>query len=171
MINPKVAALWVNLARQETGDLTWNVEMLLSANTTKHKAPCTGKHDGCPMCWSERIFDRAVLMDRRLGAKAFKPTDKLETSVDLIVVRAAILDDKGGVHSVPPPGRHHNVIQKMRDAGYEGSIRGDQQGFLLSNGQFARRKPARRIARNAGQLLPGTLIAADNDVLTSEDLW
>jgi len=168
MINCKTAELAVNLARQETSDPSWNLDLLLSANTTEHQSPCTGKHGDCSMCWSERIFETAVRMKDRLDERAFKPTSKLETSIHLIVVRAAIIDDKGGVHSVPPPKRHHHIIKNMRDAGYKGPLDGDHQGFLLSNGQFARRGPSKAIARRAGQLLTGRTIAT---TLTSEDLW
>ncbi len=87
----------------------------------------------------------------------------------LYIVRAAIRDDQGGIHSVPIPGRHHDVIRQMREAGYTGPVQGDRQGFLLNTGQFVRRKPAERIARKAGQIKnDGKMISS---VLTSEDLW
>lgn len=86
----------------------------------------------------------------------------------LKVVAAAIRDVDGRVWSVDPPGRHRDVINLMRESGYTGPVNGqDQQGFLLSDGRFARRKAAGPIARKAGQL-KGELIGS---VLTSEDLW
>lgn len=84
----------------------------------------------------------------------------------LKVVRAAIVDDFGGVHSVPIPGRHHNIIKQMREAGYIGSVR--QQGFLLNDGQFMNRDDAKLVAIKANQLKNGDTISA---TLTSEDLW
>lgn len=86
----------------------------------------------------------------------------------LKIVRAAIRDDRGAVWSVPIPGRHHNIIANMRDAGYEGPLHGDHQGFLLNDGRFARRKPALYVAEKAGQLIGGKTISS---TLTSEDLW
>lgn len=86
----------------------------------------------------------------------------------LRVVRAAIRDDNGGVHSVPAPGRHHDVIREMRKRGFIGFVSGQRQGFLLNNGTFVRRKTAYKIAKEAGQLKNGNTIAT---VLTSEDLW
>lgn len=88
-------------------------------------------------------------------------------SEQLKVVAAAIIDTDGTVFSVPPPGRHHNVIHKMADAGRPCPPI-DNQGFLLSDGRFARRKPAKRVARKAGQLLPN---ASKLDILFSEDVW
>lgn len=62
---------------------------------------------------------------------------------DLRIVAAAIRDIDGKVWSVPPPGRHHDVIQLMRAEGYTGPVSGeDQQGFLLNDGRFCRRKAA-----------------------------
>ena len=91
-----------------------------------------------------------------------------EPDEQLRIVRAAIRDRNGGIHSVPPPGRHRDVIKLMREHGVEGHISQESQGFLLSNGQFCRRGPAARIALRAGQLKNGKQIAS---VLTSEDLW
>ncbi len=86
----------------------------------------------------------------------------------LRIVRAAIRDEIGGVHSVPIPGRHHDVIKQMRDAGYTGRVRGDMQGFVLSDGRFVMRKAAEALAKKNGQLGQANMIAS---TLTSEDLW
>lgn len=91
------------------------------------------------------------------------------TGTPLRIVRAAIRDDLGGVHSVPIPGRHHDVIRKMREAGYVGPVGGDDwQGFLLNDGRLIRRKAAYRVAKEAGQLLFGEPIGS---VVTTEGLW
>jgi hypothetical protein len=86
---------------------------------------------------------------------------------DLRVVAAAIRDVDGEVFSVPPPGRHHNIIQLMCDKGRECSSL-ECQGFLLSDGSFAQRKPAKVVAINAGQLLPRASTLGE---LFSEDVW
>lgn len=86
----------------------------------------------------------------------------------LTVVRAAIRDDRGAVWSLPQPNRHHDIIKMMREAGYEGPLQGDRQGFVLSDGRFARRKSAMSVAHRAKQIKRGETISA---TLTSEDLW
>ena len=83
------------------------------------------------------------------------------------IVAAAILLD-GGIHSVPPPGRHHDVIRKMFEEGLGTQTAAWEQGFLTSLGRFARRKPACLIARAAGQIREKTF---PPDTLFSEDLW
>lgn len=90
---------------------------------------------------------------------------------ELRIVAAAILDDAGKTWTLPPPARHHDIINWMRATGYAGGIfgtNGDQQGFLLSNGMYCRRRPALRVAKKAGQIKNCKIIGG---VLTSEDLW
>jgi hypothetical protein len=85
----------------------------------------------------------------------------------LRVVRAAIRDSYGGVHSVPIPGRHNDVIKQMVEVGHQPPIK-YEQGFVLSDGQFVRRKPAALIAIKAGQC---TTIRLPGQGLLSEDVW
>lgn len=87
---------------------------------------------------------------------------------DLRIETAAIKTDDGTVWTLPRPARHHDVIRHIRDSGVKLPVGGDRQGFVLSNGQFARRKPALRVAIRAGQILNGRVIGG---ILTSEDLW
>lgn len=88
---------------------------------------------------------------------------------EIFIVASAIRDIDGKVWSVPSPGRHHDVIALMRNEGYNGPVNQiDQQGFLLSNGMFCRRKAAMRVAEKANQIKNGKPISS---VLTSEDLW
>ena len=86
------------------------------------------------------------------------------------VACAAIRLADGTIFSVPRPGRHHDVIRVIREAGITTPIRQDQQGFLLSDGRWARRKAALMVALEAGQIkepLPGHCCHG----LFSEDLW
>lgn len=85
----------------------------------------------------------------------------------LRVEAAAILDHDGTVYSVPRPGRHHDVIRLMAGIGCPTPITG-AQGFLLSNGKFCGRIPAKFLAKEAGQLLAG---ASTRKELFSEDVW
>lgn len=85
----------------------------------------------------------------------------------LTVAAAAIIDDDGTVFSVPPPGRHHDVIALMASQGRPcPCIR--QQGFVLSDGRYVNRKAAKLVAEKAGQLLER---ASNLDILFSEDVW
>lgn len=86
----------------------------------------------------------------------------------LRVVAVAVLDENKQVHTLPAPARHHDVIRMM--AGKDLRVTGPdvEQGFLLSDGRFCRRKPAKRIAKKAGQLLPRAMDLAE---LFSEDVW
>lgn len=83
------------------------------------------------------------------------------------IAAAAIKDHDGTVYQIPPPGRHHNVIRMMADAGRPTPITGTQ-GFVTSAGDFVERDVARTIAVMAGQLLPR---ASGGRILFSEDVW
>lgn len=83
---------------------------------------------------------------------------------DLKVVAAAIRKEDGRVFSVPAPGRHHDVIRLMGEE-FE---QYDEQGFLLSDGNWVRRKVALIIAVRSGQIKEGKWPAHG---LFSEDLW
>ena len=87
----------------------------------------------------------------------------------LRIEAAAIRDIDGKVWSLPRPARHHDVIRSMREAGYVGPVNGvDQQGFVLSDGRYCRRKAAWHVAEDAGQLKNGKMVGPQ---LTTEDLW
>ena len=90
------------------------------------------------------------------------------------IERAAIkIDDT--VHSVPKPGRHHDVIRVVYDA--TGKTVFGEQGFVTSTGRFVNRRVARKIAENAKQLIAGRRdndgipYVATDDRLFSEDVW
>lgn len=83
---------------------------------------------------------------------------------------AAIRTPDGNVFWVDQPGRHHDVIRVMREAGYEGPVGGDLQGFMLSDGRFVMRKAALRVAIKAGQVERDKCHAPAVG-LFSEDVW
>jgi hypothetical protein len=86
----------------------------------------------------------------------------------LFVVAAAIKRiDTGTVYTLDPPARHADVIRKMVSEGVAAIRPEAEQGFLLSDGRFARRRAAEHVAREAGQLT-GKM---HGPILTSEDLW
>ena len=82
-----------------------------------------------------------------------------------IVSVAIRRESDGKLFSVPRPGRHCDVIKLMSEG--EGFHWQDEQGFLLSDGRFARRIPALRIAQEAGQIISSN----PRQQLYSEDLW
>lgn len=86
---------------------------------------------------------------------------------DLRVVAAAILHDDR-IYTLPPPARHHNIIRMMSEEHGLGPECMHEQGFLLNNGYYCRRTPARVIAENAGQLIRKP---EHFKLLFSEDLW
>ena len=91
-------------------------------------------------------------------------------AMTLTVVKAAIRTEDGDVFSVERPGRHHDVIRLMRDSGYDGTINGDMQGFVLSDGRFVMRKAAMTAAVKSGQVTRDKCVAPGIG-LFSEDLW
>lgn len=84
--------------------------------------------------------------------------------VELAAIKSAV---DGWVHSVPQPGRHHDVIATMVIKGYSTPIKGIQ-GFILNDGTFVDRIEARKVAEAANQLLPR---ARESNKLYSEDVW
>jgi hypothetical protein len=86
----------------------------------------------------------------------------------LRIVAAAIRAADGRIFSMPAPARHHDINRMMHEQGVENMGEEVTQGFLLSNGRFCRRKPARHIAEKAGQLIER---ASKLDWLSSEDVW
>lgn len=79
---------------------------------------------------------------------------------------------QGKVWSLPAPNRHHDVIRLIvAETGVKTvDAREDDQGFLINGEQYARRKPALRIALQAGQCKADCL-GARLGKLFSEDVW
>lgn len=84
------------------------------------------------------------------------------------VVAAAVLTSDGLVHTLPPPARHHNIVYSLARFFDHPSCASDEQGFLLSDGSFCLRRPAKIVARAANQLLSR---ASELEELFSEDVW
>lgn len=83
---------------------------------------------------------------------------------------AAAAINFGAIISLPPPARHHTIIQTMdTEMGIAGSLATPQtQGFITDKGRFVNRVEAYYIAWKAGQLLNGE---KPTPQLYSEDLW
>ncbi len=93
-----------------------------------------------------------------------------EETRDPLITHVAIRF-QGKVWSLPPPNRHHDVIRLIvRETGVKHvDARDDDQGFLIDGGDFCRRAPALRIAKECGQLKPGR--SGVSGKLYSEDVW
>lgn len=83
------------------------------------------------------------------------------------IVAAAIYH--GATISLPPPARHHTILQSMSivlkvDAV---QVRPENEGFLTSDGRFVNRVEGYYIAWKAGQLKESKVVPE----LFSEDLW
>lgn len=87
------------------------------------------------------------------------------------VEAAAIQTKEGVVYSVPRPGRHDTVLIMLRDRfgrDWLEANRDHVQGFMLSDGTFATRAEAAKVAFEAGQLPDFTECPPS---LSSENLW
>lgn len=76
--------------------------------------------------------------------------------------------------SMAPPARHYNIMHAIHFLGGEAMVRLGDQGFLLSDGSFAQRKPALIIATAAGQLVKNPEAHSSPTGppnLYSEDMW
>lgn len=97
----------------------------------------------------------------------------VETTI-VVPVAAAIRTADGLIHTLPAPHRHHHIIHAMHIAKGTGRVspsdiveaRGEQ-GFLLSDGNFADRVVAGRLALKWGMVRK--LQHPPN--LYTEDLW
>lgn len=82
------------------------------------------------------------------------------------IISAAI--HRGGIiFSLPPPARHHTIMNSAAANLGMTCVGPDHQGFLTSAGRFVNRREAMRIATEANQS-PKPLTGVD---LYSEDLW
>ncbi|MCZ3377484.1 hypothetical protein [Rhizobium sp. AG207R] len=87
------------------------------------------------------------------------------------IIAAAI--QFAGTISLPPPARHHTIIQTMDlEMGINGTkATPETQGFLTDTGRFVNRVEAYYIALKAGQILTETNRTEKSPRLFSEDLW
>lgn len=93
---------------------------------------------------------------RRIREERYVPT----------IEKTAIVDPDGKIFSVDRPGRHHDVIRIMTEAGSVDKP-GRVQGFLTSCGVFVTRYQAAKLAMRAGQIEKPKW----GRELYSEDLW
>ena len=86
------------------------------------------------------------------------------------IIAAAVLNGLA-VHSVPPPGRHGDVLRRMYEDGTPLDHAAHEQGFVTSKGRFVSREDAMLIATAAGQCKPRRPGQYNGPRLFSEDLW
>lgn len=81
------------------------------------------------------------------------------------IVSAAIF--MGGIVSLPPPARHHTIMQTMDIVMHLSHlVQPYDQGFLSSDGRYLNRVEAYYLALKAKQIEPKSV-----PELFSEDLW
>ena len=92
-------------------------------------------------------------------------------TVNPIPVAAAVKTDDGVIHFMPAPHRHHHTVHALNAVNRRAEspiiLAAGEQGFVMSDGNFATREDAAEAAINAG------LIEALRwpPQLYSEDLW
>lgn len=94
--------------------------------------------------------------------------------IAVLTVDRAAIRCMGLVFSVPRPGRHGDVIRLMVETFGEevhDACFTRDQGFVLSDGSFADRMTAWRLAERSGQLLARAPTDGCGGVLYSEDVW
>lgn len=87
--------------------------------------------------------------------------------VQRIPIAAAVRTDDGLVHSMPPPHRHHHIVHAMALDDVPIIQARGEQGFLMSDGQFADRETAGACAIRWGRIEK----LQHPPKLYSEDLW
>lgn len=88
------------------------------------------------------------------------------------VVAAAVKTEDGLIHFFPAPCRHHHTAHALHRSRSSGDTEGlivarGEQGFVMSDGTFAVREEAGKVAILAGQIKE----LAHPPKLYSEDLW
>ena len=109
--------------------------------------------------------------ERIPGEYGPEPTPRMPDTSERIVA-AALRSINMVVHTLPPPARHHTIIQVMHEA-VPYSARDCEQGFVTSEGRFVDRHIAWLLAVGAGQL-DGRFERRNSEgcnELFSEDLW
>jgi hypothetical protein len=108
----------------------------------------------------EKMTDTTILQATPEGGFSSAPSA-------LKVMTAAVKDGKGRIHTLPRPNRHGDV---KHDAEIHGLAGPYEEGFVLSDGEFADRKQAEAVARECGQKT-GPLVHPHIGGLSSDDLW
>lgn len=103
---------------------------------------------------------------QNLGPKVPNPLVKRCAEKPLLsVLQVAIRTDDGVIHTLPRPARHGDVMYQVARVGPEG------QGFLLSDGTYADREQAWKVAHDAGQPILRHPDVQCGEYLFTEDLW
>lgn len=86
-------------------------------------------------------------------------------------VTSAAVVHRGIIYSLPPPKRHHDILRMMVEQHEVHQDEETEQGFMLSDGEFATRKAACEVAERAGQLNKHRPKTHPVRELFSEDIW
>lgn len=130
--------------------------------------------------WNEQIQDTVIWPQTFKRIKKYSPFVKYEKRKLAKVVLHIFFPDKeyitaaailyaDVIHSVPAPGRHNSVMERMCHEGLGLGTVGNQ-GFVTNKGRFVSREEACKIAMAADQLKPNAP-GRSTGVLHTEDLW
>lgn len=81
------------------------------------------------------------------------------------IVSAAVRDQRGIIHALPPPAHHKHIVASMREEGI--NTKYIVKGFLTSEARFVGREQGGRIALRSGQ---AKSLGLDPE-LHSGDMW
>ena len=116
-----------------------------------------GMHTYTPLAWTT---------EKNIAISIATEVFHADPERDVLTVKSAAIMHENIIYSIPRPGRHCHVIEKIAKLGFSIPIKGEQ-GFLLSDGTFVNRASAAQVALAAGQC--DKLVAPPN--LYSEDIW
>ncbi len=83
-------------------------------------------------------------------------------------IKAAAVRVDRKVYTLPPPGRHNDVLRLIWEVTGKRVPNHKEQGFVTECGRFLNRKQAGVVARRAGQI---DELQWPHMGLNSEDLW
>jgi len=87
------------------------------------------------------------------------------------ITGVALLSPVSGLHRLPNPNRHWDVIREMCGTGFGDDVHDAEQGFVTSLDRFVDRREGLAIALASGQISEDTRPVPGLPELFSEDLW
>lgn len=121
---------------------------------------------------AETLAARVLLQEHILLPQVLAKVARDTILGDERISSVALLGPSTGIHVLPPPNRHHDVIMLMKSRGFDiEEIAGSRQGFVTSVGRFVDREQALEIALLSGQVREKDRPVPGLPELFSEDLW
>ncbi len=158
-------------ALDQPTDLEERLERAMAEAPVRRLAFVFGSHGSwdCDHAWVPMNSDgkpgSLIAACEKCGAEQREPAALNEERIVAAAIRVG-----AEVWTLPPPTRHHTLIQAYAQAHYRDGKNGrvpedHEQGFVTSSGRFVGREEAARIAHGAGQF------EGKRARLYSEDVW